>query len=224
MELFKDGHYLASAMYVYKDELHLSTTNDQELLELLADRARNPDYDYIAKLFQKYHEAELGGHNGSSIFQHLVEVVNDFNNSGCGRAIFQEYNADVGNSFILCIVTDFICRVHEKVRQAGELCYVNASSSFEHLNNSITLLFTSCTIGALPLGLIITSDEFEVTLEKAINMLKSILPPYAFFGRDPQVSPEVFLTNDSSAKCNALELCWPRGKLLFASILLSLYE
>ena len=117
-----------------------------------------------------------------------------------------------------------MCHVHKKVHQAGKLCYVDASSSFEHLNNLITLLFTSCTIGAFLLGLIITSDEFEVTLEKAINMLKSILPPYAFFGHGPQVVPKVFLTDNSNAEHNALELYWPRGKLLFASILLSLYE
>lgn len=213
LELFKDGHSPASAMYVYEDELHLGATNDQELLELLADRAKNPDYDFIAKLFQKYRETELGGHNGSSMFQRLAEVVNNFNNSGQGKAALQEYNADTGKSFILCIVTEFMCRVHEKVRQAGELCYMDASSSFEPLNNSITLFYTSCTIGALPLGLFITSDEFEVTLEKAINLLKSILPSYAFFGRGPQVGPEVFLTDDSSAERNALEICWPRGKL-----------
>lgn len=47
LELFKDGHSPSSAMHVYEDELHLSTTDDHELLELLADRARNPDYDYI---------------------------------------------------------------------------------------------------------------------------------------------------------------------------------
>ena len=57
------------------------------------------------------------------------------------------------------------------------------------LNNSITLFYTSCTIVALPLGLFITSDEFEVTIEKAINLLKSILPPYEFFGHGPQVGP-----------------------------------
>ncbi|PKC72096.1 hypothetical protein RhiirA1_452730 [Rhizophagus irregularis] len=88
---------------------------------------------------------------------------------------------------------------------------MDASSSFEPLNNSITLLYTSCTIGALPLGLFITSDESEITLEKALNLLKLILPPYAFFGRGPQVGPEVFLTDDSSAERNALEICWPRG-------------
>src|SRR5436305_5881470 len=158
-------------MHVYEDELHLSTTDDQELLELLADRARNPDYDYIAKLFQKYRETELSSCNGGSMFKRLAEVVNDFNNSGRGKAIIQEYNANDKKSFILCVVTSFMCRVHEKICQAGELCYMNASSSFESLNNSITLFYTSCVIGALPLELFITSDEFEVTLEKAINLL-----------------------------------------------------
>src|SRR4051794_33306543 len=82
LELFKDEHSPSSAMHIYENELHLSTTDDQELLELLANRARNPDYDYIAKLFQKYREIELGSCNGSSMFKRLVEVVNDFNNSG----------------------------------------------------------------------------------------------------------------------------------------------
>jgi hypothetical protein len=41
-------------MYVYEDELHLNTTDNQELLEILTDWAKNSDYDYIAKLFKKY--------------------------------------------------------------------------------------------------------------------------------------------------------------------------
>jgi len=64
---------------------------------------------------------------------------------------------------------------------------VNTSATFKPLNTSITLFYTSCVIGALPLALFITSDEFEVILEKAMNLLKTIFSPYAFFGRDPQV-------------------------------------
>ena len=75
-------------------------------------------------------------------------------------------------------------RVHERVRQAGEICYFDASSSFDPLNTSVTLLYTSCAAGALPLGLFLTSDESEVTIEFAINKLKSILPQNAFFGRE----------------------------------------
>ena len=142
--------------------------NEQELLEIFADRAYNPGYDYVAKLFQQYRETALGSRNGQLMFDRLMEVVKDYNDSGCGKAVLQEYDASIGKAFILCIVTNLMARVHEKVLQAGEICYVDASASFDPLNTSITLLYTSCAVGALPLGLFITSDESEVTLEKAV--------------------------------------------------------
>lgn len=43
VELFKDGHSPSSALFAYEDELYLSVMNDQELLEILSDRANNPD-------------------------------------------------------------------------------------------------------------------------------------------------------------------------------------
>ena len=48
--------------------------------------------------------------------------------------------------------------------------------------------------------------------KKALNLLKPILSQHAFFGRGPQIGPKVFITDDSSAERNALELCWPEGK------------
>src|SRR6266498_2596365 len=90
----------------------------------------------------------------------------------------------------------------------GEICYMDASASFEPLNTSITLFYTSCAVGALPIALFVTSDELKITLEKAINLLKTILPPYAFFGRGSQIGLMVFMTDDSSVECNVLELCW----------------
>ena len=78
----------------------------------------------------------------------------------------------------------------------------------------ITLLYTSYAVSALPLGLFITSDELEVTLEKVINLLKTILPENAFFGRD-LLGPILFLTDDSNAERNALKTCWPQGIYIF---------
>ncbi len=86
---------------------------------------------------------------------------------------------------------------------------MDASSLFEPLNTSITLLYTSCEISVLPLGLFITSDELEITLKKALNLFKIIFLQHAFFGYGSKVNPKVFLTDDSSAKCNTLELYWP---------------
>ena len=41
-------------------------------------------------------------------------------------------------------------------------------------------------------------------------MLKTILSSYAFYGRGPQTGPILFITDDSSAERNALELCYPK--------------
>ena len=133
---------------------------------MLADRAINPDYNYIVRLFQEYRHNTLGSRNGRNMFNRLTEVIESYNNSDNGRAVMQMYDSQAGNAFILCIVTSLMCRVHEKVPQSGELCYMDASASFEPLNTSITLLYTSCAASALPLGVLITSDETEITLEK----------------------------------------------------------
>src|SRR5688572_27943679 len=78
------------------------------------------------------------------MFERLAEVVKDYNNSGRGTAVLQKYDANTRKAFILCIITNLICRVHQKIRQAGELYYMDASSSFKPLNTSITLFYTSC--------------------------------------------------------------------------------
>lgn len=44
-----------------------------------------------------------------------------------------------------------------------------------------------------------------------MNLLKTILPPHAFYGRGPQVGPAIFLTDDSSTERNALGLCWSQA-------------
>ena len=100
-------------MYSYEDKLYLFVENDQELLELLADRANNPDYGYVVRLFQEYRKNVLGGRNGKKMFERLEEVVENYNNLGNGRAVLQEYDAQVGTAFILCIVTNLMCRIHE---------------------------------------------------------------------------------------------------------------
>src|SRR5437762_11429208 len=105
------------------------------------------------------------------MFEQLSEAVDDYNSSSNGKAVLQEFDACAKKAFILCIVTGLMLRVHKKIPQASEICYMDASASFEPLNTSITLLYTSCAVGALPLGLFITSDESEITLENAVISL-----------------------------------------------------
>jgi len=121
LELFKDGHSPASALHAYEDDLHINATNEQELVELLADRSSNPDYDYVLKLFQQNHENVLSARNGKLMFERLAEIVNEYNALGRGKAAMQEYDSNTGKSYILCVVTGLMCRVHEKVPQVGKI-------------------------------------------------------------------------------------------------------
>ncbi|CAG8836151.1 46308_t:CDS:2, partial [Gigaspora margarita] len=175
---------LTSALYTYENSLYLLSNNEQELMQLLADRAINPDHGYVSNLFKQFRNNYPGEKNSTSM------------------------------AFILCVVTNLMIRVHEKIPQSGKICYVDASASFELLNTSITLFYTSCIAGALLLGLIVTSNELETTLENRMNMLRSLLSQYAFFGHGPSTGPIAFLTDDSKHECNALGRCWPQSKKL----------
>ncbi|CAG8703110.1 40136_t:CDS:2 [Gigaspora margarita] len=180
LELFTNGHSLATALYIYEDNLYLSASDDQKLMELLADRAQNPNY-------------------------HLNKIVDNYNKSEQGCALFQEYNSQLGNAFILCIVTNLINHIYEKINQADELCFMNTSASFELLNILIVLLYMSCIAGALPLGIIVISDKSEATFEKGINLLKVLFSHYAFFSHGPNIGPIVILTNDSQRSFGLLK-------------------
>ncbi|POG58479.1 hypothetical protein GLOIN_2v1488561 [Rhizophagus irregularis DAOM 181602=DAOM 197198] len=70
-----------------------------------------------------------------------------------------------------------------------------------------------CVAGALPFDLFLTSDESEVTIEFAINKLKSILPSNAFFGRGVDLDPSMFMTDDSAAEQNIMNVEYQKFQL-----------
>jgi len=59
VQIFCDEHFLASALYAHKDELHISALLDEEFIEILADRVMNPEYNYVANLFKHYRNSQL---------------------------------------------------------------------------------------------------------------------------------------------------------------------
>ncbi|CAG8811782.1 22394_t:CDS:2, partial [Dentiscutata erythropus] len=73
LELFANEYSPATAWHTYEDMIYLGASNDQELVQLLADRAQNPDYGYVLNLFQQYRNKHLGGRNGITMFQHLKQ-------------------------------------------------------------------------------------------------------------------------------------------------------
>ncbi|CAG8818474.1 25026_t:CDS:2, partial [Gigaspora margarita] len=65
LELFTNGHLLAIALHTYEDSIYICASNNQELVQLLANCAQNPDYSYVLNLFKQYCDEYLGGQNGA---------------------------------------------------------------------------------------------------------------------------------------------------------------
>ena len=81
------------------------------------------------------------------------------------------YGGD-GIPLIISVVTPLMKRVHKEVSQSGELVFVDATSNTDEHNLKVFLLCTHNVSGALPCGLVITSDEKESTMKQAFKMLK----------------------------------------------------
>ena len=60
----------------------------------------------------------------------------------------------------------------------------------------------------------LTSDEKESTLKTALNMLVSIFPDTAFFGKQ---EPEVIMTDNNDEIRNTIKEVWPNSKLLLCT-------
>ena len=75
----------------------------------------------------------------------------------------------------VAICTPLMARVHQTVPQAGEMMFVDSSSSMDRYNLSTFILSTSHCGGGLPLGVMITSNEAAPTIQGCLSQLKTIL-------------------------------------------------
>ena len=106
-----------------------------------------------------------------------------------------------------------MARVHQRISQAGEMMFVDSSSSMDRYNLSMFMLSTSHCGGGLPLGVMIVSNETTPTLQGSLSQLQSIFPKGAFYNQ-PTTGPRVIMTNDSESQRQALAAVWPKSTQL----------
>ena len=87
----------------------------------------------------------------------------------------------------------------------------------EEHNLRFFILCTHSIVGALPLGLIICSDEKTDTLIAAFEMYRDTLLDGAFFGKGKLTGPDVMLTDNCSELRDALSCVWPTTTLLLCT-------
>ena len=108
-------------------------------------------------------------------------------------------------------------RAHKQVCQAGEIVFCDATSSLDRFNTSLFILSTTHSCSGVPLAVVMTSDECEQTVTQAMETVKQVLPPDAFYGSGPSGGPAAFMIDDSIVEQAALSKCWPSARLLLCT-------
>ena len=119
-----------------------------------------------------------------------------------------------GGDACIAICDAFQRRVHKMVPQSGELMMMDATSNVDRSDTKIFNLMCPSSAGGMPLATLVTTREDNQTIEFGLELLKSILPSYAFYGRGPALGPAVTLTDDSDSERKALRAAWPQMILL----------
>ena len=100
--------------------------------------------------------------------------------------------------------------IHQPLKYVTLLSFVG----MEEYNLRVFNVVTYSPVGALPLGMFITSDETTDTITRALTMFKACLNDKAFYGCGSQVGPAVIMTDNCSELRDALKLNWAEAILL----------
>lgn len=120
---------------------------------------RRRDFSY---LYTQFGKDRFGG-QGVVMYERLADRLEQFKKDNPEATTCHQIYGD-DTPLIIAIVTPLMNHVHKEVQQSGELVFVDATSNTEEHNLNVFVMCTHSVSGALPLGILITSDERERTL------------------------------------------------------------
>nr|XP_054770098.1 uncharacterized protein LOC129277934 isoform X2 [Lytechinus pictus] len=209
ISLFKRKYGPTQAIDMMKYELQLK--HGANYLLKAADRAVCPDVQFAHRLYRKVFQEEFGESTGEGMLHSLRTYISHYNTQAGSECMALDITSD--NKVVMAICTPLMKRVHEEVKHASELVFIDASSNMDRYGCSVFLLLTHSCAGGLPLGVLITSSEAEGVIEAALKLYRSLLPQKSFGGRGVQ-GPALIMTDDSAAEQNALSHVFPASQTL----------
>ena len=202
-KLYESGHTPSTARQQYLKELRATCGDELTYHKKKADRSVTPRKRDFNHLYSKFGDEKFGG-KGHLMFVKLKEKLQDYKKSHPDATVNHQLYEGDETPLIIAIVSPLMKRVHKEIPQCGELVFIDSTSNTEEHNLKVFMMCTHSVAGALPCGILITSDEKESTLKQGFVMLKSSLPEYAFNGRGPDAGPEVILTDNCKEERRAL--------------------
>lgn len=122
----------------------------------------------------------------------------------------------VDGQLLVAICTPLMQRVHSRVQQSGEVIFVDSSGNCDRQNHRLFLMMTHSAAGGVPLAVLITTSESSATLQAGFSLLRSLLPPSAFFGCGSD-GPQAIMTDDCAALRQALHAVYHGASLLLCT-------
>ncbi|KAK3911144.1 Merlin [Frankliniella fusca] len=205
LKLFAQGHSPISAIETHKFDLMMEHGDNFNFI--LADGSRCPSNFWVYKLYKKVCVGHYGPQSGEGIIKTLRDYALKYNKEMGSECMKVEILND--NDLVVALCTPLMQRTHELLPSSGEMIYVDSSGNMDALNCRVFPVMTHSVAGALPLGIMIVSSESEEVLAVAVNILKSILPPKAFYGRGAAVGPKIAMTDDCPNERNAIRSAFP---------------
>lgn len=198
-ELFEAGHAPGSAYRTYRDML--KKEYGANYVTISADRAICPNYKWVFNEFGNYIHQSYGKINSVEAYRKAEDRVKQYNAKN-NAELATIHQTEEGQHYV-CVCDNLSQRVHEMLPQAGDIVFLDSTGSLDRQDSRFFRFLTCSPCGGLPLGYIISSNETEELLTKAMKQFKTILPSFAFFKRGEK-GPQCFLTDDCDAEINSL--------------------
>ena len=217
-ELFSQG-FLPGSAHANRKQFIKSEYPDSWPLQF-ADRSIVPSIFWVYKCHRQFMDKTIGSKDGIDAYEKAEEIIAEYDKeckkshplSGekCYARIAQSEEGETA----VVIVDPFMYRVHQTMPQSGDIVMVDATSNLDRNDSKLFHIVCPSPIGALPLADIIVTREDLITLNFAFNLLKTVLPEKAFYGRGVEAGPKIIMTDDCDAERQALASAWPCSVLL----------
>ena len=139
---------------------HLSKLGIEDDLSSIANHSINPTQRAIQWLRDKWLAKHVGGLDHIS----MKECLQKYQDQNQDLVI----DSDIQDNGCYCILllTPFMKRVHERIREAGEIVFIDSTSNCDGLNTVVTPILCASPAGALPLGFLFMSSQDEMMYTK----------------------------------------------------------
>lgn len=111
------------------------------------------------------------------------------------------------NPFHIFVATPLIQRAHA-IPAAKKTLFIDTTSTCDSANHAIiTFLLTACSVGAVPLGILITADKTTESFVTGFIALKnSVTKSFNNYGY-----PNIVMTDNCTAEINTVKIVWPNA-------------